>query len=192
MEWILASQSPRRKELFGELVQQFDIIPARGEETLQAGLSVEEQVQALAWQKAKEISSQSRAAGKWVLGADTIVVLDDEILGKPKDEADAVRMLNALSGRTHKVLTGVCMMRMDENGNVTSLCDVACTNVRFFTLTQEQIKAYVATGSPMDKAGAYGIQDGGLVEKIEGSFSNVVGLPIELCGQMLAKINEEK
>lgn len=192
MEWILASQSPRRKELFGELVQQFDIIPARGEETLQAGLSVEEQVQTLAWQKAKEISSQSQAAGKWVLGADTIVVLDNEILGKPKDEADAIRMLSALSGRVHKVLTGVCMMRTDKDLAVTSLCDVACTNVRFFTLTQEQIKAYVATGSPMDKAGAYGIQDGGLVEEIEGSFSNVVGLPIELCGQMLAKINEKK
>jgi septum formation protein len=180
MEWILASASPRRKELFAELVEKFEIIPAQGEEKTEAGLTPKQLVQALAKQKALEVASMPSAKGKFVLGADTVVALGDEVLGKPKDEADAKRMLTALSGRSHDVYTGVCIVYLDENDNPITLVDAARTEVVFETLSKEQIDAYVASGSPMDKAGAYGIQDGGLVKEIKGSYSNVVGLPMEL------------
>ena len=190
MEWILASQSPRRKELLKEIVEQFEIIPAKGEEILPQNVAVEEKVLSLAKQKAEEIASLQSSNGKWVLGADTIVVLKKEILGKPKDEQDAKRMLSALSGKTHEVLTGVCMMKK-QDGQTTSLTAVGKTKVVFERLTKAQIEKYVASGSPMDKAGAYGIQDGGLVKKIKGSFSNVVGLPVELCKAMIDRIKQE-
>ena len=178
---ILASASPRRKEILGELIEQFEIIPATGEENAKGAVTPEEVVKVLAEQKAREVASLPRAKGRTVLGADTVVALDGEILGKPKDEADAYRMLSALSGRTHEVYTGVCVVT--PTGEVRVEAD--CTRVRFRTLTREAILAYIATGSPMDKAGAYGIQDGGLVESIDGSFTNVVGLPKELCAKML-------
>ena len=190
MEWILASQSPRRKELLKEIVEQFEIIPAKGEEILPQNATVEEKVLSLAKQKAEEIASLQSSNGKWVLGADTIVVLKKEILGKPKDEQDAKRMLSALSGKTHEVLTGVCMMKK-QDGQTTSLTAVGKTKVVFERLTKAEIEKYVASGSPMDKAGAYGIQDGGLVKKIKGSFSNVVGLPVELCKAMIDRIKQE-
>ena len=119
-----------------------------------------------------------------------LVVLKKEILGKPKDEQDAKRMLSALSGKTHEVLTGVCMMKK-QDGQTTSLVAVGKTKVVFERLTKAQIENYVASGSPMDKAGAYGIQDGGLVKKIKGSFSNVVGLPVELCKAMIDTIKQQ-
>ncbi len=178
---ILASASPRRKEILGEIVKNFEIIPAKGEENADGAKTPKEVVKTLARQKAREVASLPQAKGKTVLGADTVVALNGEILGKPKDEADAFRMLTALSGQTHEVYTGVCVIA--PNGQERTEAD--CTKVRFFTLTEEQIRAYIQTGSPMDKAGAYGIQDGGLVEKIEGSFTNVVGLPKALCEEML-------
>ena len=190
MKWILASQSPRRKELLGELIEQFDIIPAKGEEKLLENATVSEQVQALAKAKAEEIAMQPLAENKWVLGADTVVVLDNEILGKPKDEKDAERMLTALSGNTHEVWTGVCMMKKSGE-ELTAYIASDCTKVVFETLSKERIASYIASGSPMDKAGAYGIQDGGLVKEIKGSFSNVVGLPVELCRRMIEQINKE-
>lgn len=190
MKWILASQSPRRKELLGELIEQFDIIPAKGEEKLLEGATVCEQVQALAKAKAEEIAMQPLAENKWVLGADTVVVLGNEILGKPKDEQDAERMLTALSGNTHEVWTGVCMMKKSGE-EITAYIASDCTKVVFETLDKAQIASYIASGSPMDKAGAYGIQDGGLVKEIKGSFSNVVGLPVELCKRMIEQINKE-
>ncbi len=189
MEWILASASPRRKELLGGLLEKFDIIPAKGEEVLHGEKTPEAAVLALAKQKASEVASLAVAKGKAVLGSDTVVALDNEILGKPTDERCAARMLTALSGRTHEVYTGVCIIYPDQNGERKILCRADCTKVVFQKLTAEQIQAYIATGSPMDKAGAYGIQDGGLVERIEGSFSNVVGLPVELCKEMIEQIN---
>ena len=178
---ILASASPRRKEILGEIVEEFEIIPAKGEEDAKGAVTPEAVVKALAEQKAREVASMPCAKGKTVLGADTVVALDGEILGKPKDEADAYRMLSALSGRTHEVYTGVCVV--SPTGEVRTEAD--CTKVRFCALTEEAIRAYIRTGSPMDKAGAYGIQDGGLVESIDGSFTNVVGLPKELCIKMI-------
>ncbi len=180
----MASASPRRKELLSQLVKKFDILPAKGEEVLRKGLTPKEQVCLLARNKAEEIAALPVAQGKAVLGADTIVVLDNEILGKPKDEQDAERMLLSLSGKVHEVYTGVCIAYPTENG-VKSICEADCTRVHFERVSKAQIKAYIATGSPMDKAGAYGIQDGNLVRSIEGSMSNVIGLPIELCKRIM-------
>lgn len=181
MQWILASASPRRKELLKEIVAEFEIIPAKGEEEANGAQTVAELVKALATQKAKEVASLPVASGKAVLGADTVVALEGKVLGKPKDEAEAREMLRALSGKTHEVYTGVCIVM--PNGE--TVVDADCTKVIFEELSDEAISAYIATGSPMDKAGAYGIQDGGLVKAIEGSFSNVVGLPVELCKRMI-------
>ena len=186
-KWILASASPRRKELFAELVEGFEILPSTAEELVEGTPTPMELVQQLACLKAREVSLRKEVAGKAVLGADTVVALEGKVLGKPKDEEDAFRMLSALSGKAHEVCTGVCMRFLKENGEWVELVDSASTKVYFASLTKEEIFAYIATGSPMDKAGAYGIQDGGLVEKIEGSFSNVVGLPVELCKEMLVQ-----
>lgn len=185
----MASASPRRKELLAELINNFEIIPAKGEEKTEEGLAPDALVKALATQKAREVAALSCARGKAVLGADTVVALDGKILGKPKTEKEAEEMLSALSGREHEVYTGVCIV-VNRNGEAVQKADADCTKVRFYPLSKEKIAAYIATGSPMDKAGAYGIQDGDLVEKIQGSFSNVVGLPLELCARMIAEINE--
>jgi septum formation protein len=187
MEWILASASPRRKELLVELIDTFEVLPSQGEEIVEGNPTPAELVKMLALQKATEVAQRAECVGKAVIGSDTVVALDGKILGKPKDEADAIDMLKALSGRSHEVYTGVCIIYPTNDGAKT-LLDVACTKVYFLPLTDAQIQAYVATGSPMDKAGAYGIQDGSLVEKIEGSFSNVVGLPLELCKEMMEQI----
>ena len=189
MNWILASASPRRKQLLKEIIPAFEIIPATGEEVVEGNLTPDKLVMELAKQKAMEVARLPQAKDCAVLGADTVVVLDNKVLGKPKDEADAVCMLTALSGRAHQVYTGVCIVYTDK-GEQTVLQDCASTNVYFNTLTDEQITKYVQTGSPMDKAGAYGIQDGNLVARIDGSFSNVVGLPVELCQSMVEKLTK--
>lgn len=189
LKWILASASPRRKELLAELITEFEILPAKGEEKMQ-NIDPKALVQMLAAQKSKEVSSLESSKGKLVLGADTVVALDGEVLGKPKDAADAVRMLERLSGRSHHVYTGVCVTLTTDAGT-RSWQGADDTEVVFETLSKTKILSYVETGSPMDKAGAYGIQDGGLVKEIRGSFSNVVGLPLELCERLFAKIGEE-
>ncbi len=192
MDWILASASPRRKELFGEVIKKpFDIIVATGEEKTEGGLTPEALVMRLAKQKAEEVATLAQAKNKAVLGADTVVALGDEILGKPKDEKDAFRMLKALSGNTHEVYTGVCIV-YTQNGERKTNSFAVCTKVKFYPLSNGQIREYIATGSPMDKAGAYGIQDGGLVEKIEGSFTNVVGLPVEECIKQIRLLQGEE
>ena len=177
----MASASPRRKELLRELLPSFGVIPARGEEYADLSLPPEEVVKRLAAHKAEEVALLPEARGKAVLGADTVVALGGKILGKPKDEAEALCMLKALSGRVHEVFTGVCVILPDGKRSVRA----ARTEVEFETLSDEKLEAYIATGSPMDKAGGYGIQDGGLVKRISGSYTNVVGLPLELCGEML-------
>ncbi len=189
MEWILASASPRRKELLKALLDNFEIIPSRADEDGVEGTPAR-LVQELAKRKAFEVASRKEHEGKIVIGSDTVVALENEVLGKPKDEEDARRMLTALSGRVHDVYTGVCMARAGKNG-LESLVDFSRTRVKFYPLSKAFIEEYVAGGSPMDKAGAYGIQDGGLVEEIQGSYTGVVGLPQELVKEMIEKIRRE-
>lgn len=181
MKFILASASPRRKELLSSIVPSFEVIPAKGEEIADARLTPEETVCALARAKCDEVFS--RNADSLVIAGDTIVVLGDKILGKPKDEEDARRTLGALSGKTHRVITGVSVR--SPKGART---DFAVTEVRFNKLTEEFIDNYVKSGSPMDKAGSYGIQDGGLVATYSGSYENVIGLPVELTAQLIKEV----
>ena len=189
MRFILASASPRRKELIKEFVDEVEIIPARGEEIAVAG-TPQTLVKALSLQKAEEVFALDENEEKIVLGADTVVAYGKTILGKPKDEEEAVAMLKMLSGKTHCVYTGVSFI-YTVGGKKKIVNRYAKTKVVFNKLTDEWILEYVATGSPMDKAGAYGIQDGGLVKTIRGSFSNVVGLPVELCTKLYGKIKRE-
>ena len=190
MKFILASASPRRKELVKEFVEETEIIPAKGEETAVAG-TPRRLVEALSKQKADEVFSLEGNPQTIVLGADTVVAYGKKVLGKPKSEEEAFEMLKMLSGRSHFVYTGVCFIYY-SNGKKKYINRSAKTRVKFEKLSDEWIKEYVKSGSPMDKAGAYGIQDGGLVKKIHGSFSNVVGLPVELCKKLYAKIIREQ
>lgn len=181
MTLILASQSPRRRELLAQMgLADFQIIPALGEETIPPNASPAQAVEALSCQKAQEISTQYPHAV--VIGADTVVALGDTILGKPKTQAEAIQMLTALSGRSHTVYTGITVCCGDK-----IITTHQATTVHFRPLTQVEIAAYVATGEPMDKAGSYGIQGRGglLVQGISGDYPNVVGLPICLLGQIL-------
>lgn len=184
MQWILASASPRRRELLKEYIPEFESIPAKGEEIAPKGLAPCDLVCALAQQKAAEVAALPQAKTKAIIGSDTVVVYDGKVLGKPQDATDARRMLTMLSGNTHQVYTGVCIILPDGD----KMLEFDCTDVEFEALDQAAIEAYIATGSPMDKAGAYGIQDGGIVKGIVGSYSNVVGFPCELFEKMLKKI----
>ncbi len=169
---ILASNSPRRRELLAQLGFSFAVEPSRFEECA-AGLSARETAARFARGKAEEVLS--RFPGARVLGADTVVALEGEIFGKPASSEDAKRMLRALSGKTHSVFTGVCLADMGGRKEL-----VVESRVTFYALSEALIEEYVKTGSSLDKAGAYGIQDGfPLVERCEGSFTNVVGLPVE-------------
>ena len=167
-----------------QFIPEFEIIPAKGEEKTKAGLSPKKLVVELARQKACEVADLSEARQKAVVGSDTVVVFRGEVLGKPKCEADAKRMLTALSGKKHRVYTGVCILTPDRR----HITGVGCTKVRFENLSEKAIEEYIATGSPMDKAGAYGIQDGGIVKSIQGSYSNVVGFPCELFARLMKRV----
>ncbi len=178
---ILASQSPRRRELLQQAGISFIARPANVDETIRAGESPDAYVKRVAQEKATAVEA---SPADIVLGADTVVVIDGQILGKPRDPADALRMLEALSGREHAVLTGICLRRASE-----TILDIAETRVWFLPLTQRELQEYVATGEPMDKAGAYAIQGlaSKFVRRIEGSYANVVGLPVELVHQYLRR-----
>ncbi len=170
---ILASKSPRRRELLSQAGYTFSIEPAVAEE-IQIGDTPAEIVMNLAKQKATEIYHQHMEEDVLVIGADTVVVYNNEILGKPADREDAKRMLAMLSGQTHQVLTGVCLMGSMEKVFYES------TDVTFYDLTEEEIDRYVGTGDCDDKAGSYGIQGpfAIYVKAIRGDYNNVVGLPI--------------
>ncbi len=187
---ILASASPRRRKLLTQAGFTFEVRPAHVNEDPQPGEDPAAYVVRLARDKAQavyaEISSESPASPQViVLGADTTVTLDGHILAKPEDPADAARMLHILSGRTHRVITGVAVASA-KGVEVAS----EITSVQFLALSDDEIAAYIATGEPMDKAGAYGIQ--GLAAKwiprIEGCYFNVVGLPLALVSTMLKAI----
>ncbi len=179
---VLASQSPRRREILERAGIPFVVRPAPVDESRLGGESPDAHVRRLAREKAESVSA---SPGEIVLAADTVVVVGDEILGKPSDADDAVRMLRMLSGREHLVLTGVCLRASSR-----VIVDVASTRVRFVSVPESEIRDYVAGGEPMDKAGAYAVQ--GLasryIDRIEGCYFNVVGLPVALVYQHLRRI----
>lgn len=179
---ILASNSPRRRELLAQIGLAFTVAPADVDESVLPGESPVSCVERLAQDKAR--AAAKRAGKGIVIAADTIVAAGGAILGKPADAEDARRMLTELSGREHEVVTGLAVMDAASEQCVTR---TSITKVWFRDLSDREIASYVATGEPLDKAGAYGIQGRGalLVERIEGCYSNVVGLPLSLLGEML-------
>lgn len=186
MKLILASASPRRKELLGKIGLEFDIIPAKGEEIVTKSLPWEV-VEELSFQKAKEIADM-QTGECIVIGSDTIVANGEEIMGKPKDEADAFRMLSEIAGNIHQVYTGVTLIRTGDHPKVITFAEK--TDVHLYPMSGAEINAYIATKDPMDKAGAYGIQgDFAIhVKGIEGDYYNVVGLPIGKVYQELKRL----
>ena len=187
MKIILASQSPRRRELLERMgISEFEILPARGEENIVPGLTPEALVEALSRQKCLEVAAVHREA--LVIAADTVVAVEGRVLGKPRSKAEAEEMLSLLSGREHRVCTG---LSLSQGGRLRTGHEA--TAVRFRPLTREEIRRYVSTGEPMDKAGAYGIQGYGclLVEGIVGDYYNVMGLPVCRLGRMLAEFGAD-
>lgn len=174
-EIILASASPRRSELLESAGIAFEVVPGEIDETPLPGELPADHVQRLSREKVVDVAE--RTEGRFFIGADTIVVCDGEIMGKPKDGADAFRMLRKLSGGPHEVITGFTVYDKIRDGFLTA---AVVTKVYFKSLSDEEIDTYIATGCPFDKAGAYAIQGGAayMVRKIDGSYSNVVGLPL--------------
>lgn len=173
MRLILASQSPRRREILAKFFENFDVIPSRASEK-SAAKTPEEHAVEVARKKALDVYSRY---GGTVVGADTIVVLKDRILGKPKNEEEGRKMLRELSGKVHKVVTGYCIIHKGKE-----ITGYVVTEVKFRELSEEEIEWYLSTGEPLDKAGAYGIQGKGgiLVEWIKGDYYNVVGFPMRI------------
>lgn len=178
MEIILASASPRRRELLEQIGISFHIRVSQKEERY-TSIEPREIVEELALMKAENVASELDRTGKAVIGADTIVVLDGRILGKPKDDQDAFDMLSALQGRTHEVYTGVAVL-ICENEKKKTVIHSECTKVQVSAMTEEEIRGYIATGECMDKAGGYGIQGlfAAYIEGICGDYYNVVGIPV--------------
>jgi septum formation protein len=196
MRLILASASPRRKEILTAAGIKFEVIPSTVEERQFAGEAPEALAQRLAEEKALDVLKRLPVtAGVVVLGADTVVVIDGLALGKPADAADAARMLRMLSGREHRVLTGVCLAQraystgLSDDGKIVQDVAVASTAVRFCGLGEQEISSYVAGREWSGKAGGYAIQGlaSRFVEEIHGDYFNVVGLPISLVYRMLKK-----
>ena len=185
MNVILASQSPRRKELLGLFRIPFTVRVADVDETMDPDKPVYEEVARISQAKAEATPHEP---GDLVIAADTIVVCDGQRLGKPTDEQDAYRMLRLLSGRDHQVMTGMCVL---HNGKATTCTEV--TDIHFRELSDREIFAYIRTGEPMDKAGSYGIQGGAALfaEKMAGDYYNVMGLPVCRLGNLLRQIVPE-
>ncbi|CAH2214261.1 Maf family protein [Tepidibacter aestuarii] len=183
MNIVLASASPRRKELLFNLNLNFEIMKSDIDEFVNEKDTPESVAMSLSFQKAIDIANKT-SRNSIVIGADTIVVFDGKILGKPKDEQDAFNTLKQLSGKYHKVITGICTLRLSDNKKIV---DYEVTKVKMREFSEDEIKRYIKTAEPMDKAGSYGIQGYGslLVEKIDGDYSNVVGLPVSKLGQIL-------
>jgi septum formation protein len=182
--FVLASSSPRRRQLLESIGLQFDVIPSAVPEELDRGETPEEYVIRLSREKAAAVAETNR--DRWIIAADTIVVLGDQVLEKPRDTADAKRMLAAIAGQTHVVYTGVTVKCLQKNYADTH---VAVSEVRMLPLSAKEIDWYVGTGEPLDKAGAYAAQGAGalFIESIHGSHTNVVGLPLALLFQMLRR-----
>ncbi|MBA1335225.1 MAG: Septum formation protein Maf [Firmicutes bacterium] len=183
---ILASGSPRRREILQQLGVNFEVLPSDIEETIPAGLSAGDAASYLALEKARDVALKINSPSI-ILGADTIVVVDGEILGKPNDEAEACLMLKRLSGREHEVITGIAIIDYDRNIEIK---DFESTRVKMKRIPPDRIERYVKTGEPLDKAGAYAAQGKAstFIEGIQGCFFNVVGLPISKLDSLLCSI----
>lgn len=184
MDIILASSSPRRKEILGNTNLKFKIIKSNIDEVILSKESPYQVVMRLAYEKSMDIAYSNR--DKLIIGADTVVCLDDVILGKPKDELEAIEMIKKLSGKTHQVITGISLINLDANKKII---DYVVSYVKFKKLSHEDIIDYIQTNESLDKAGAYGIQGYGalLVEEIKGDYFNIVGLPISKLSDLLKK-----
>jgi septum formation protein len=186
MKLILASASPRRAEILRNAGFEFEVRPAHVDETILPNEQAQDYVKRLAETKAKaiaELASQQEGGG-YVVGADTVVMIETQIFGKPADADDARRMLRHLSGKSHEVLTGMALLRAADRQVNTN---VERTRVEFLPLSEKDIEDYIATAEPFDKAGAYGIQGVGsrFISRIEGCYFNVMGLPVSRLWQML-------
>ena len=197
---VLASASPRRKELLEQIGLEFEICPAKGEEVITAE-TVDGAVTELSRQKAEEVAAGILSYNEMhpelvtpqdilVIGADTVVAYENTILGKPKDEADAIRMLSMLSGQTHSVYTGVTLVFISKDGRTGETSFYEKTDVTMYAMDTSEIERYVLSGEPMDKAGSYGIQGAAaeFVKGISGDYNNVVGLPVARLYQELKKL----
>jgi septum formation protein len=184
MKFILASASPRRRELLGSIGLDFEVIPSHVPEVREEGEAPEEYVARLSRDKAAAIAREHST--RWVIAADTTVLLGEQLLEKPADAADAMRMLGTIAGRTHIVYTGVTLQNLEREYRDTR---VAESEVRMLPLSDGDVEWYVATGEPLDKAGAYAVQGVGamFIDSIHGSYTNVVGLPLATLFQMLRK-----
>ena len=197
---ILASASPRRKALLEQIGMEFEICPAKGEEVITESRP-DAVVSELSRQKAEEVAAGVLTYNEQhpdlatpqdilVIGADTVVAYGDEILGKPKDEADSGRMLTLLQGNTHSVYTGITLVFIDKSGRTGEYCFFEKTDVTMYPMDEDEINRYIATGEPMDKAGSYGIQGrcAIYIKQIEGDYNNVVGLPVARLYQELRRV----
>ena len=184
MKFILASASPRRRELLASIGLDFEVKPSHVPEVHQEGEAPEEYVARLSRDKAHALATEHPS--EWIIAADTTVLLGDELLEKPADRDDAARMLGTIAGKTHVVYTGVTLQNVDRDYRDTR---VAESEVRMLPLSAEEIAWYVTTGEPLDKAGAYAVQGIGamFIDSIHGSYTNVVGLPLATLFQMLRR-----
>jgi len=188
---VLASASPRRRELLERIGIRFAVVPSHAAEEELPGETPEEHVLRLSRTKAQEVARRPEVAGRWFIGSDTIVLRGTTILGKPRDAAEAAAMLRSLSGRSHRVLSGYAVYDRQSGSTVSG---AVTTAVRFKELTEEEIAGYIASGEPFDKAGAYAIQGIGvfMVLAIEGSYTNVVGLPLCEVVEVLERLGAVK
>ena len=189
---ILASTSPRRSEILRNAGFDFEVVPVHADESLRPGEAATDYVRRLAEEKARIVARQlaKDAAGDstFIIAADTVVVIDNEILGKPSSAANARDMLHRLSGKTHEVYTGLSVLRGNASRTVVEM-----TRVTFVTLSKQEIEDYIATGEPFDKAGAYAIQGqgGNFISRIEGCYFNVMGLPLARLYAILRELQED-
>ncbi|WP_289293963.1 Maf family protein [Romboutsia ilealis] len=184
MNIILASASPRRKEILENASVKFEVMASSIEELTLDGESPCQMVMRLAFEKGMDIASRQKS--DLIISADTIVVIDNTVLGKPENEIEARKMITSLSGRTHQVITGISLINLDNNKKII---DYVISNVKFKNLSEEDINDYIRTKESLDKAGAYGIQGYGalLVDEIQGDYFNIVGLPISRLSDLLKK-----
>lgn len=183
---ILASQSPRRKELLEKCGYSFDVIVADIDESIDSSLTLENAIQQLAYKKAKKIFDDYPDA--IVIGSDTIVSINKKILGKPKDEQEAFNMLKLLSGKTHEVITGLTILTKEKTYN-----HVSVNKVTFYDLSDEEIYKYISTKEPMDKAGSYAIQGiaSRYIKSIDGDYYAIVGLPVSVVYHILKELDKD-